>query len=222
VKKLIATISRPGIPKAAVLVVPAAILAIVVTVAPSFAGSAFLTHHKATKLFLTKAEGLTNKEAKATYYNREQADKTFVAQDTLVPAPIAATVASNAAYGPVQSTTPVQIPQAGLGFHMPADGLLTITFSGVAGCTAATNGVGCPVQLLVDGQPASTGKGVFAVASAATPAPAASVQTMVETTIVGKGDHVVTAKYFGSTDTSAKFKLTNWNLVVQGTPTEIK
>ena len=91
-----------------------------------------------------------------------------------------------------------------------------ITFSGNATCTAAkpTADLACPIQILIDGQ--TTGKVNFAPATAESPAPAAMVHTVTQTTVLQKGGHTVAIQYAGAS--KGTFTLKGWNLAVQAYP----
>ena len=91
-------------------------------------------------------------------------------------------------------------------------------FSGQATCTAAANGVGCPVQLLVDGSPTGTGSVNFLTSTSASPQAKEAVQTTVQSAVVGPGKHVITARYAGAKDTSVGFKVFDWNLIAEAYP----
>ena len=191
-------VQRPRLLRAAAIVLPAAVLATVFTVGPSFAGS-FLSNHKAKLIYLTK------KSARHDYLKKSQASDP----------PLSDSVASTALFGPKKSTEPVAVRGSEIEIDVPQTTRLDLTFSGVSSCTASTDGVPCPVATLVDGQPASTGNINFDVSGNDGPV----VHTLVQTSIVTAGTHTISAQYSGSEDASAKFTLLNWNLVVQGFPT---
>ena len=197
-------------PSRAAVVVLAAVLVAVVAITPSLAGS-FLTKQGASKMFLSA------KSAKHNYLTKRQAQKTFLPRVQAPNEPVVATQGSTAPFGPVGSTTsnPLDVPASYTSFKMKEGGLVVLTFSGVSECKASTNGVPCNVQLIVDGSPAgSTGKVPFDLSSANKP----SLHSLTQTTFLTPGNHVAWVQYSGSTDSSVTFKLSNWNLVVQGYP----
>ena len=203
--------------RTAAVVLPGAILAAVIAVAPSFAGGSFLTHQQAVKTFVKK------KQAKKVYLETSVAREKYAKVGDVPPAPVARALSSTVVAGPVTSKDPYDlIPTARTTFKVPSTSLVAITFSGSSVCTAAKAGVGCPIQILVDGSPASTSDPKlpanlnFDVSGSGTPAP--SVHTTTQTTIVTPGQHAVTVRYAGTKDTSVNFKLTSWNLVVQAYP----
>jgi hypothetical protein len=200
----------------------AAMLAAVVAVTPSFAGS-FLTNQKASQLFLTNKKAsklfLNNKKASSLFLKKKAATNTFVAKASAPLAPVAGIAQGTAPYGPTATAaTPVAgyIPTAFTSFATKGNGPAVITFSGNVVCTAAkpTADVACPIEILVDGQ--KTGKINFAPATAESPAPAALVQTATLTTVLQKGGHTVSVQYLGSS--KAVFTLKGWNLAVQAYP----
>jgi hypothetical protein len=173
------------------IVLPAVILALAVSVGPSFAGS-FLTHREAVQTFVKKAD--------------------------VRPAPSSRIIQSTADVGPLSSTTPYGIPAARAVFKTNTETSdVVITFSGQATCTGATAGAGCPIQILVDGY--ATGKVNFLTASSTSPAPKEDVHTVVQSAIVTPGQHVISVRYAGSTDPSVGFKVLDFNLIVQAYPT---
>jgi len=191
-------VHRRPLVRAAAIVLPAAVLATLFTVGPSFAGS-FLTNHKAKLVFLTK------KSARHDYLRKSKAPAT----------PLSDSVASTALFRPRPSTEPVAVRGSTIDVDVAQTTRLDLTLSGVSSCTASSDGVPCPVAILVDGQPASTGSVNFDVSGNEGP----EVHTLVQTSIVTAGPHTISAQYSGSDDPSARFKLFNWNLVVQGFPT---
>ncbi len=189
----------------------AAVLAIAVAVAPSFAGS-FLTSKRAARVYLS------HREANHLFLKKQGADQKYLTQRSaskdyapLATAPVAAASASNAVFGPTGSTTPIDIPTSGTKFEMPDTGLVKLTFTGASNCTGDVAGVACPVQILVDGL--SIGQVPFDITGA--PSQAHSI-TLV--TVLTAGEHVASAQYAGSSDTSVKFKLSSWNLFAEGFP----
>jgi hypothetical protein len=190
-------VRRPSLVRIGAIVLPAAVLATAFAVAPSFAGS-FLTAKKAHRIYLTK------KVARKDYLQKSQAPD----------APLADAVASTAVFGPKSSTTAVDIPGSQMAVDVPKTTLLVLSFSGTSSCTASTDGVPCQVAVLVDGQPASTGKINFDASGNK----GQTVHTVTQTSIVTAGQHTVGVQYAGSSDASVNFGLTNWNLVLQGYP----
>ena len=189
---------RPPLLRAAAIVLPAAVLATLVAVVPSFAGS-FLTNHTAKLIYLTKSS------ARHDYLKKSSAPTP----------PLSDSVASTALFNPRRTTEPVAVRGSDIDIDVPQTTRLDLTFSGASSCTASTDGVPCPVAILVDGQPASTGNVSFDVSGNEGP----EVHTLVQTSIVTAGTHTIGAQDSGSGDPSANFKLLNWNLVVQGFPT---
>ena len=181
---------------------------------PSFAGSSigasFITKKAAGQIYVT------NKKAATLYLKKKAADNTFVKKAEAPLAPIGAIAAGTAVFGPSGATTPGYIPTAFTSFGTPGTAPTVITFSGNATCVAPkpTIELACPIQILVDGQ--ATGKVNFAPATAASPAPAPLVYTVMQTTVVGKGGHTVAIQYAGAKN--VVFTLKSWNLAVQAYP----
>jgi hypothetical protein len=200
---------RLSTPRAATVVAAAALLAAAVAVTPSFAGS-FLSSQRASHLFLTK------KEASGAFLKKKAAGNMFVKKAEAPPVPVVGIAAGTAVFGPSVATTPGYIPTAFTSFATKGVASAVITFSGNATCTAAkpTADVACPIQILVDGQ--ATGKVNFAPVTADTPAPAALVHTVMQTTVLQKGGHTIAVQYAGSS--KATFTLKGWNLAVQAYP----
>jgi len=204
---------RLSTPRAATVVVLAAVVAASVSVAPSLAKQAqsFLTDQKAAKLYVS------NKKASTLYLRKKAASNLFVAKAEAPLPPVVGIAAGTAQFGPVAATTAGYIPSAFTSFATKATGSSTvITFSGTATCTAekATADLACPVQILVDGQ--ATGKVNFAPATANSPAPVPVVQTITQTTVLGKGGHTVALQYAGAS--KVVFTLKSWSLAVQAYP----
>jgi hypothetical protein len=196
--------------RALALLIPAAILAVAVTVGPSFAGS--LTHK-----FVTK------KAAERTYLAKKSAKAKYAKADAVPLAPVAKSASSSVVYGPVSSYSTNEIPQARVTFKAPVTSLVSVTFSGTSTCTATKSGVGCPIQLLLDGSPMSTSDPKrpdtlnFDVSTTASAAPVTHSTT--QTTVVTPGQHEVKVRYAGAgKDPSINFKLTSWNLVAVAYP----
>ena len=197
-------------PSRAAVVVLASVLVAVVAITPSLAGS-FLTKQRASKMFLSE------RSAKRHYLTKRHALETFLPRVQAPDEPVVATQASTAPFGPVGSTptNPLDVPASYTSFKMKDNGLVVLTFSGVSECKAATNGVPCNVQLIVDGSPAgSTGKVPFDTSSSSKP----SAHSFTQTTVLTPGRHAVWAQYAGSSDPSVTFKLQSWDLVVQAYP----
>jgi hypothetical protein len=194
---------RLSTPRAATVVVLAAVVAVAVTVAPSVA--------KKTQSFLT------NKKASTLFLRKKAASNLFVAKATAPLPPVAGIAAGTAPFGPVSFTSPGYIPTAFTSFATPAKASsAVVTFSGNATCTAdkPTADLACPVIILIDGQ--SQGKVNFAPATAASPTPTPVAQSFTLTTVLGKGGHTVAVQYAGAS--KVQFTLKGWNLAVQAYP----
>jgi hypothetical protein len=216
---------RLSTPRAATVIVLAAVVALSVTVAPSIASSfltsqaaskKFVTNQKAAKTYVTKAQA----NAKATtYLTKKVAANTYVAKKTAPLSPVVGIAAGTTLYS-INSPTAGYVPTAFTSFATKANvNSAVITFSGTASCTnpakAPTVDQACPVQILVDGQ--STGKVNFARATTnPTKGAAAIVNTIVQTTVLGKGGHTVAIQYAGVPNLT--FTLKSWNLAVQAYP----
>jgi hypothetical protein len=191
-------VRRSSLLRVTAIVLPAAVLATAFAVGPSFAGS-FLTNHKAKRIYLTK----------------KTARKDYVKKSGLPDVPISDALASTSLFRPKKGTAePVIVPGSKIVLDVPETRLLTLTFSGVSECTAGTNGAPCPVGVLVDGQPASTGVVNFDASGNQGPV----VHTLTQTSIVTAGEHTINVEYAGSADPSVKFKLYSWNLVAEAVP----
>lgn len=195
-------------PRAAAAIVVAALIAVAVAVTPSFAGS-FLTSKRAGRLYLT------NEKASTLYLKKKAAGNTFV-KKSATPLPAVAGIAAGTAPFSSNATTAGYIPTAFTSFGMPGTGSAVITFSGSATCTAEkpTIELACPILILVDGQ--STGKVNFTPATASSPSPAPLVNTVMQTTVLGKGGHTIAVQYAGAKNVT--FTLKSWNLAVQAYP----
>jgi hypothetical protein len=204
---------RLSTPRAATVVVLAAVVAVAVTVTPSLA-------KKAESLLTTKraaATYVTNKKASTLYLRKKAASNLFVAKATAPKSPVAGIAAGTAQFGPVSATTAGYIPTAFTSFATPATASsAVVTFSGNAICTAekATADLACPVQILIDGQ--SQGKVNFAPATLGSPTPMPVVHSFSLTTVLGKGGHTVAVQYAGAPKVT--FTLKGWNLAVQAYP----
>jgi len=218
---------RLSTPRAATVIVLAAVVALSVTVAPSIAASfltpqaaskKFVTNQKAAKTYVTKAQA--NAKA-ANYLSKKAATNLYVAKKTAPLPPVVGIAAGTTLYSN-NTTVAGYIPTAFTSFATKANvSSAVITFSGTASCTnpakAPTVDQACPVSILVDGQ--STGKVPFAPATAegnATKPAAALVHTISQTTVLGKGGHVISIQYAGAT--GLNFQLKSWNLSVQAYP----
>jgi hypothetical protein len=205
---------RISTPRAATVVVVAAVVAVAVAVAPSLAKTtqSFLTNKKAAATYVS------NKKASTLFLRKKTAANLYVAKATALKPPVAAVAAGNTVFGPVSATTAGYIPTAFASFATPAKVSTTvISFSGTAICTASgtiTAELACPVQILIDGQVA--GKYNFAPATASTGKPAALVHTIVLTSILTKGGHTVAIQYAGAK--TVTFTLNSWNLAVEAFP----
>jgi len=212
---------RISTPRAATVVVLAAVVAFAATVAPSLAGS-FLTNQKAAKLYLSNKKAskvyVSNQKASELYLKKKAASNLYVPKKTATPPPVGAVAAGTAPFGPIITTTAGYIPGVFASFATKANvSNVVITFSGQASCTSekGTPDQACPIQILVDGQ--STGKVNF---SPATTAPAkgaaAVVQTVMQTSVLTKGGHTVSVQYSGAN--ALTFTLKGWSLAVEAYP----
>lgn len=219
---------RLSTPRAATVIVLAAVVALSVTVAPSIAAS-FLTPQQAAKKYVTNKKAantyVTKKQANAkdaNYLTKKAAANTYVAKKTSPLPPVVAVNASSTLFS-LNSGTNGYIPTAFASFATKANVNTTvISFSGTASCTnpvkAPTVDQSCPITILVDGQPVAK-KVSFAPATAegTTSKPAAAnIHTIVATTVLGKGGHTVQIEYAGAT--GLNFQLKSWNLAVQAYP----
>jgi hypothetical protein len=219
---------RLSTPRAATVIVLAAVVALSVTVAPSIAGS-FLTPQQAAKKYVTNKKAastyVTKKQANAkdaNYLTKKAAANLYVAKKTSPLPPVVAINASNTLFS-LNSATNGYIPTAFASFATKANVNTTvITFSGTASCTnpvkAPTVDQACPITILVDGQPVAK-KVNFAPATAegtASKPAAANVHTITQTTVLGKGGHTVQIEYAGAS--GLNFQLKSWNLAVQAYP----
>ncbi len=207
----------------------AAVLAMAVVVAPSVGAPSFLTKQAAGKVYLTQkaARGvyLTQKTAKSTYatnkvlkkdyLTKAQAGETYLRADRTPNEPVVQVNTRTTAFGPVSSTTALDVSGSFTSFKMPESGFVVLTLSGTSFCKAGTNNVACPVSLLIDGAQTGFGKAPLDLSSAATKG---SVKTLVSTGAVTAGPHVASIQYAGSTDASVQWTLSNFNLTVQGYP----
>ena len=220
---------RLSTPRAATVIVLAAVVALSVTVAPGVAASfltpqaaskKFVTNQKAAKTYVTKAQA----NAKAVnYLTKKAAANTYVAKKTAALPPVVGIAAGTTLYSN-NTTTAGYIPTAFTSFATKANvSSAVITFSGTASCTngsttkAPTVDQACPVQILVDGT--TTGKVSFAPATlegSATKPAAALVHTISQTTVLGKGGHTISIQYAGAS--GLNFQLKSWNLSVQAYP----
>jgi hypothetical protein len=219
---------RLSTPRAATVIVLAAVVALSVTVAPSIAGSfltpqqaakKYVTNRKAAKTYATKAQ--VNAKT-ANYLTKKAAANTYVAKKGAALPPVASIAASNTLFS-LNSATSGYIPTAFTAFATKANvSTAVITFSGTASCTnpvkAPTVDQSCPITVLVDGQAAAK-KVSFAPATAegtSTKPAAANIHTIVQTTVLGKGGHTIQIEYAGAS--GLNFQLKSWNLAVQAYP----
>jgi hypothetical protein len=201
---------RLSTPRAATVVVLAAAVAVSVTVVPSVAQS-FLTNQKAAKVYVT------NKKASTLFLKKKAAGNLYVAKATAPKPTVLGIAAGTAQFGPISATTAGYIPTAFSSFATKSEvSSAVITFSGTGTCTAAKPGPdqACPIQILVDGQ--TTGKVNFLPSTAASPTPVPIVNTVVQTTVLGKGGHTVSIQYAGAKNVT--FTLKSWNLAVEAVP----
>ena len=206
----------------------AAVLAITLVVAPSFAGSVltpkkaagiYISSKEAKRIFFTKKDAgryYDKSESNSRFLQQKQASKTYVAKADLPAVPVVAVNSTSVDFGPVSSTTPTPVPSSDTTIVMPETGFVTMTFSGQATCTADTNGLGCPFEILVNGQP--TNRVNLATASSATPAAKPAVRSYTQSTVLTEGENVISLQYVGAPNASVSFGLTDWNLVVTGYP----
>jgi hypothetical protein len=215
---------RLSTPRAATVIVLAAVVALSVTVAPSIAAS-FLTSKAATQKFVTKQKAsktYLTKSGASNYLTKKAAANIYLAKKTAAQAPVVAIAASNTLFS-INTAGAGYIPTAFVSFATKANvSSAVITFSGTASCTnpakAPTVAQACPLNLLVDGQPAAS-KVAFAPATAegTSKEPAAALtHTIVETTVLGKGGHTIAIQYAGAS--GLNFQLKSWNLAVQAYP----
>jgi hypothetical protein len=212
---------RISTPRAATVVVLAAVVAFAATVAPSLAGS-FLTSQKAAKLYVSNRKAsklyLSNKKASTLFLKKKAASNLYVAKATAAQTPVAGIAAGTAQFGPISATTAGYIPSAFTSFATKASvSSVIVTFSGTASCTSekGTPDQACPVQILVDGQ--TTGKVNFAPATTL-PAKGAAflVHTIVQTSVLTKGGHTISVQYAGAAGVT--FTLKTWSLAVEAYP----
>ena len=115
---------RLSTPRAATVVVLAAVVAVSVTVVPSVAQS-FLTSQKAAKVYVS------NKKASTLYLKKKAASNLYVAKATAPKPPVVGIAAGTAQFGPVSATTAGYIPTAFTSFATKAEvSSAVITFSG--------------------------------------------------------------------------------------------
>lgn len=215
---------RLSTPRAATVIVLAAVVALSVTVAPSIAAS-FLTPQQASQKFVSKQKAsktYLTKSGASNYLTKAAASNTYVAKKGAALPPVVSIAASNTLFS-LNSSTAGYIPTAFTAFATKANvSTAVITFSGTASCTnpvkAPTVDQACPINILVDGQVAAN-KVSFAPATAegtSTKPAAALVHTVVQTTVLGKGGHTIAIQYAGASGLS--FQLKSWNLAVQAYP----
>jgi hypothetical protein len=219
---------RLSTPRAATVIVLAAVVALSVTVAPSIAAS-FLTPQAASKKYVTNQKAaktyVTKKQANAkaaNYLTKKAAANTYVAKKGAALPPVIGIAASNTLFSN-NTATAGYIPTAFTSFATKANvSNAVISFSGLATCTlpgkTPTVAQSCPITILVDGQPAASKVG-FAPATVEGTAkePAAFIShTVVQTTVLGKGGHTVQIQYAGASGLG--FQLKSWSLAVQAYP----
>jgi hypothetical protein len=215
---------RLSTPRAATVIVLAAVVAVSVTAVPSIAAS-FLTPQAASQKYVTKqsaSKTYLKKSAGSNYLTKKAAANTYVAKKSNPLAPVVAIAASNTLFS-LNTGTAGYIPTAFTSFATKANvSKAIITFAGTASCTnpvkAPTVGQACPINILVDGQPAAS-KVAFAPATAegTSKEPAAALtHSVVQTTVLGKGGHTVAIQYAGAS--GLNFQLKSWNLAVEAYP----
>jgi hypothetical protein len=227
---------RLSTPRAATVIVLAAVVAVSVTAVPSIAASfltpkaasqKYVTKHAAAKTYLSKSgasKSYLKKSGASNYLTKKAAANTYVAKKTSTLAPVVGIAASNTLFS-LNSSTAGYIPTAFTSFATKANvSKAIITFEGTASCTnpvkAPTVAQACPITILVDGQPAAS-KVAFAPATAESSNPskepaAALVHSIVQTTVLGKGGHTVAIEYAGAS--GLNFQLKSWNLAVEAYP----
>jgi hypothetical protein len=215
---------RLSTPRAATVIVLAAVVAVSVTAVPSIAAS-FLTPQAASQKYVTKqsaSKTYLKKSAGSNYLTKKAAANTYVAKKSNPLAPVVAIAASNTLFS-LNTGTAGYIPTAFTSFATKANvSKAIITFAGTASCTnpvkAPTVGQACPINILVDGQPAAS-KVAFAPATAegTSKEPAAALtHSVVQTTVLGKGGHTIAIQYAGAS--GLNFQLKSWNLAVEAYP----
>lgn len=154
---------RLSTPRAATVIVLAAVVALAVTVAPSIAAS-FLTPKAASQKFVTKQKAsktYLTKSGASNYLSKKAAANTYLPAKSLPLQPFASIAASNTLFA-TNASTAGYIPTAFTSFPSKAAvSTAVITFSGTASCTlpgtkAPTIDQACPIQILIDGT--TTGK----------------------------------------------------------------
>ena len=201
---------RLSTPRAATVIVLAAVVAASVTVVPSIAQS-FLTPQRAAKVYVS------NKTAQSLFLKKKAAANLYVAKAKASLPTVGAVAAGTAQYGPVTATTAGYIPSAFASFATKASiSNVAITFSGTGTCTAAKPGpnLACPVEILIDGQ--KTGKVNILPSTASSPTPVPVAATVLKTTVLTKGGHTVALQYAGQKDVT--FTLKSWDLAVEAFP----
>jgi hypothetical protein len=225
---------RLSTPRAATVIVLAAVVAVSVTAVPSIAASfltpkaasqKFVTKQSAAKTYLSKSgasKSYLTKSGAANYLTKTAAANTYVSKKANPLAPVISIAASNTLFS-LNSPTAGYIPTAFTSFATKANvSKAIVTFEGTASCTnpvkAPSVSQACPITILVDGQPAAS-KVAFAPATAegtAKEPAAALVHTITQTTVLGKGGHTVSIQYAGAT--GLNFQLKSWNLAVEAYP----
>jgi len=200
---------RLSTPRGATAVVLSAAVAVSVAVVPSVAQS-FLTSQKAAKVYVT------NKKASSLFLKKKAASNLYLPKATAPKPPVVGIAAGTAPFS-AAATSAGYIPTAFTSFATKSEvSSVVLTFSGNATCTSekASSADACPIQILVDGQ--STGKVNFAPATLASQTPVPIAQTVMQTTVLGKGGHTVAVQYAGAKNVT--FALKGWNLAVQAYP----
>jgi hypothetical protein len=225
---------RLSTPRAATVIVLAAVVALSVSIAPSIAASfltpkaasqKFVSKQQAAKTYLSKSgasKSYLTKAGASNYLSKKVAANTYVTKKSTALPPVASVAASTTLFS-LNSGTSGFIPTAFTSFATKANvSTAVITFSGAASCTnpvkAPTVDQACPVTILIDGQPAAK-KVNFAPATAegtASKPAAADIHTIVQTSVLGKGGHTVQIEYAGAS--GLNFQLKSWNLAVQTYP----
>lgn len=227
---------RLSTPRAATVIVLAAVVAVSVTAVPSIAASfltpkaasqKYVTKQSASKTYLSKSgasKSYLKKSGASNYLTKKAAANTYIAKKSSPLVPVVSIAASNTLFS-INASTVGYIPTAFTSFATKANvSKAIVTFEGTASCTnpvkAPTVAQSCPITVLVDGQPAAS-KVAFAPATAESSNPskepaAALVHSIVQTTVLGKGGHTIQVEYAGAS--GLNFQLKSWNLAVEAYP----
>jgi hypothetical protein len=174
---------------------------------------------------------LTKKQAKKTFISKKKANKKFLAKSAAQSQFLSQSQAVRTARATSSSlpgfqstsTTAVDIPGASASVDVPSgqNGLLVAEFSAASLCTHnTTGGFNCPIQVLVDGQPAEPTPDPNGYLWDTTVVAANSKNRALSLTVsteVGPGNHTVQVRYGGGVATTT-FTLRTWHLLVQSFP----